>query len=279
MTKKKKVNVGMLLFEILMIVLALIYIYPIIMVIFNSFKTNSDLLSNVLLLPKKWIITNYVYVWNFMQYPRQFLNNVIVTSIGLVGIVVFSCTAAYMISRVKTKLSWALYLFCITPMIIPFQSIMITLLKLARIFHLANSDWGLGIEYWGFGIPIALFLYCGYMSTIPKEMDESAMIDGASSRQTLMYIIFPLLKPITTTVIVLDVMWIWNDFLLPLLMVNSDNSTRTLTLSAFTFVGTYETDWQYSMAALVLAVFPSIVFFIIMQKNIVKGVVAGAVKG
>jgi raffinose/stachyose/melibiose transport system permease protein len=234
---------------------------------------------NVLGLPNKWIMSNYIYVWNYMDYSRLFLNNVVVTLIGTAGIVLFSSMAAYILSRKKTKLSWLIYLFCIGPMLVPFQTIMITLLKSARIIGLTNSDWGLGIQYWGFGIPMAVFLFTGFMSSIPKEIDESAMVDGASTIRVFFSIIFPLLKTITSTVIVLDVMWIWNDFLLPLLMVDSQSDTRTLTLAAYSFVGTFVTDWQYSMAALVLAVLPSILFFIFMQKNIVKGVTAGAVKG
>ena len=141
-----------------------------------------------------------------------------------------------------------------TPMLIPFQTIMITLLKVMNIVNLSGSKVGLGIQYWGFGIPMAAFIYGNFMSTIPKELDESA-------------------------VIVIDVMWIWNDFLLPLLMVNSSNETKTLVLSAYTFVGQFNTQWHYAMAAMVLAVLPSIIIFIFLQKYIVEGVVAGAVKG
>jgi raffinose/stachyose/melibiose transport system permease protein len=275
----KNRKIGPILFEVFMIMLALAYIYPIVLIILNSFKTNRDLMLNVLALPQKWIITNYIYVWNYMGYPRLFVNTVVITVIGVFGIVLFSSMAAYILSRRKSKLNWVIYLFCIAPMLVPFQTIMITLLKSAKFLNLTKSDWGLGIQYWGFGIPMAVFLFSGFISTIPKEIDESAMVDGASSIRIFFSIIFPLLKPIISTVIVLDVMWIWNDFLLPLLMVNSDNSTRTLTLAAYTFLGTYVTDWQYSMSALVLAVFPSIIFFIFMQKNIVKGITAGAVKG
>jgi len=166
-----------------------------------------------------------------------------------------------------------------TPMLIPFQTIMITLLKVMNVVNLSGSKVGLGIQYWGFGIPMAAFIYGNFMSTIPKELDESAFIDGAGTFRTYRSIIFPLLKSVTFTVIVIDVMWIWNDFLLPLLMVNSSNETKTLVLSAYTFVGQFNTQWHYAMAAMVLAVLPSIIIFIFLQKYIVEGVVAGAVKG
>ena len=126
---------------------------------------------------------------------------------------------------------------------------------------------------------MATFIYYNFMQTIPKEIDESATIDGASTFRTFVSVIFPLLKSVTATVIVLDVMWIWNDFLLPLLMVNGSKNTQTLVLSAYTFVGQFNTQWHYAMTSMVLAVLPSIILFVLLQKYIVEGVVAGAVKG
>ncbi|OPJ59502.1 carbohydrate ABC transporter permease [Clostridium oryzae] len=270
---------GLLLLEIVMVIVAIMFLYPIILMIFNSLKSFSEVMANVIALPKHLEIKNYTYVWKFVNYPRLFLNNLIITTIGIIGIIFFASIASYKLSRTKTKYSWLVYLFCITPMLIPFQTIMITVLKLFKVLHLTNSTWGLGIQYWGFGVPMAIFIYHGFVKTIPKEIDESAVVDGASSFRTFFSIIFPLLKPVTSTIVVIDVMWIWNDFLLPLLMVNATKATQTLTLAAYTFVGQYITNWQYAMAAMVLAVFPSILFFIFMQKHIVKGVTAGAVKG
>jgi raffinose/stachyose/melibiose transport system permease protein len=156
---------------------------------------------------------------------------------------------------------------------------MITLLKTMNVLGLAGNRIGLGIQYWGFGIPMAAFIYFNFMSTVPRELDESSYIDGASTFRTYLSVIFPLLKSVTATVVVLDVMWIWNDFLLPLLMVNRSNETKTLVLAAYTFVGQFNTEWHYAMTAMALTVLPSIIFFIVFQKNIIAGVVAGAVKG
>lgn len=275
MTKKK----SRVLFEILMIVIALAFIFPVILVVINSFKTFSEVMSDVLALPKHLTFNNYSYVWKYVDYPRLFLNNLIITSVGVLGIVFFGSLAAYKLSRTKTKYSWAIFVFCITPMLVPFQTIMITVVKVAKVLHLTNSVLGLGVQYWGFGASLAVFIYHGFIKGIPKEIDESAIVDGASSFKTFFSIIFPLMKPVTTTIVIIDVMWIWNDFLLPLLMVNGSNSTKTLTLAAYSFVGQYTTDWQYTMTAVVMAVLPAIIFFIFMQKNIVKGVTAGAIKG
>jgi len=265
--------------EIVLIVVALVFIFPIILVGYNSLKTFGEVMINVMALPRHLTFENYSYVWKSINYPRLFLNNVVVTAIGVAGIVFISSIGAYKLARTNTKLSGIIYFLCIVPMLIPFQSIMVTLLKLAQTLHLANSDWGLGIQYWGLGAPMALFIYHGFVKGVPRELDESGTIDGASGFSLFFRIVFPLLKPVTATIIVIDVMWIWNDFLLPLLMVNGSPSTKTLTLAAYTFVGQYNTDWQYTMTAVVMTVLPSIIVFILLQKHIVKGVTAGAVKG
>lgn len=276
---KKKKQRRLYVLEIAMIALGALYIYPVFLMFDNSFKSLKEVLVNVVALPEQMLWENYTHVIEKMNYGRLFVNNLVITVIGIVGIVFFSSLAAYILARRSTKFTKFAYLFCIIPMLVPFQTIMIALVKAMKTMHLSNSLAGLGIQYWGFGIPMAVFIYMGFVKTIPRAIDESAMIDGASTFTTFVKIIFPLLKPITATVMVLDVMWIWNDFLLPMLMVNSSPATKTLTLAAYTFIGQYNTQWQYAMTAMVLALLPSILFFIFMQKYIIKGVVAGAVKG
>lgn len=276
---KNRKKIRLLLVEIIMVLVALIYIYPVFLMFMNSVKPFGEVVADVIKLPSTIEIQNYIDVIEKMHYQKLFLNNLIITSIGIVGIVVFSASTAYILDRRRTKYTKFVHLAIITPMLIPFQTIMITLLKVMSVVNLNSSTWGLGIQYWGFGIPMATFIYYNFMSTIPKEIDESATIDGASTFRTFVSVIFPLLKSVTATVIVLDVMWIWNDFLLPLLMVNSSKNTQTLVLSAYTFVGQFNTQWHYAMTAMVLAVLPSILLFIFLQKYIVEGVVAGAVKG
>ena len=279
MTMAQRKKTKKIVLTIVMLILALIYIYPVFLMVINSVKPFGEVIMDVIALPSKIEWSNYTYVMDKMQYGKLFLNNVIITVIGIVGIIVFSSMSAYIISRKKNIYTKFAQFVITTPMLIPFQTIMITLLKVMNIVNLSGSKVGLGIQYWGFGIPMAAFIYGNFMSTIPKELDESAFIDGAGTFRTYRSIIFPLLKSVTFTVIVIDVMWIWNDFLLPLLMVNSSNETKTLVLSAYTFVGQFNTQWHYAMAAMVLAVLPSIIIFIFLQKYIVEGVVAGAVKG
>ena len=274
-----KRKVGHVIMIIALTVIALLYFYPVFLMFMNSFKPFGEIVADPIALPKAPTWENYSYVIDKIKYSKLFLNNVIITVIGLAGIVAFASLAAYILDRRKTRYTKFVYTLLITPMLIPFQTIMITLLKAMSVIHLSGSKVGLGIQYWGFGIPMATFIFYNFMKTIPRELDESAHIDGASTIRTFISVIFPLLKSVTVTVIVLDVMWIWNDFLLPLLMVNSSNNTKTLVLAAYTFVGQMNTKWQYAMTAMVLTVLPSIVVFVFLQKYIVEGVVAGAVKG
>lgn len=275
----KKNKTGRIILEVVMVLLSLLFLYPLFLTVINSLKSFSELMTDVIALPKHLAFENYSYVWKYINYPRLFLNNAVVTLLGLFGIVLVSSIGAYKLARTKSRWSGIIYFLCIMPMLIPFQSIMLTVLQMAKHLQLSESTWGLGLMYWGFGAPLALFIYHGFVKSIPKEIDESAVMDGASGFRLFFSVIFPLLKSVTTTVIIIDVMWIWNDFLLPLLMVNGSPSTKTLTLAAYTFVGQYTSDWQYAMTAMVMAVLPSIIVFILLQKYIVKGVVAGAVKG
>lgn len=277
--KPTKKRIQLLLLELLMAFIALIYIYPIFLMFINSVKPFGEVVSDVIALPTKLALENYTYVIEKMNYGRLFFNNFTITTIGIAGIVLFSSLSAYILNRRKSKYTQLVHIIIITPMLIPFQTIMITLLKVMNVVHLSGSTWGLGIQYWGFGIPMATFIYYNFMQTIPVELDESASIDGASTLRTYVSVIFPLLKSVSATIIVLNVMWIWNDFLLPLLMVNSSAQIKTLVLSAYTFVGQYNTQWHYAMTSMVLAVLPSIIIFILLQRYIVDGVVAGAVKG
>ncbi|SKB74492.1 raffinose/stachyose/melibiose transport system permease protein [Lachnospiraceae bacterium] len=279
MGMKGKERLNKVIVILILTIAAIIYIYPVFLMFMSTFKSFGEVVVDAIALPKEPTLENITYVVKKIDYGNLFLNNLYITFVGIVGIVVFSSIAAYILDRNRGKLSSVIYTLIITPMLIPFQTIMITLLKAMNIIHLDQSKLGLGIQYWGFGAPMATFIFYNFMKTIPREIDESAHIDGASTLRTFVSVILPLLKPVTATVIVLDVMWIWNDFLLPLLMVNSNNRTKTLVLAAYTFVGQMNTKWQYAMTAMTLTVIPSIIAFIFLQKYIVEGVVAGAVKG
>jgi raffinose/stachyose/melibiose transport system permease protein len=275
--KHQQIRLAALEAGLLLFVLA--YLFPVLVMVYNGFKSYGEIMTDILAFPQTWTWANFVAVWTDMNVPGLFLNNLIITLIGVTGILAVGALAGFKLSRTKTKTSWVLFLLFILPMLIPFQASMITVLKLARTLGLSGSVVGLGIQYWGFGAPLAVFLYHGFVKSLPVELDEAALIDGAGRWQSFSRITFPLMSPMTFTILVVDVMWIWNDYLLPLIMVNSVKETRTLTLAVYAYFGQYVSNYGYAIAALVIAVLPSVVFFLFLQRHVVKGVTAGAVKG
>ena len=263
---------------VLLSITALLYLYPLFLVIINSFKTYEEITVNVIALPKKPTLNNYIDTWKIMEYPPLFFNTLIATALGVAGVVLISSLAGYKLSRTKTAYSWIIFIVLIAPMMIPFHSFMIALVKVARNMRLTRTPWGLGVLYWGLGASLAIFLYHGFVKTIPKELDDCARIDGASPARTFFQVIFPLLQPVTVSVVVINAMWMWNDFLLPLLILSGSKRSYTLQLAAYNFFGLYKIEWNYAMAGVLLTLIPAIVFYLALQKHIIKGMVAGAVK-
>jgi len=276
-SKRTKLTDGIL--QILLLIFGFVYIYPILLMCINGLKSPKEMAENVLALPGKIQWGNLSYVYNDIKYPNLMINTIVVTVIGIIGAVVISSIAAYILNRRKNRYTRTVYSILIAPMLIPFHTFMVTLLKVMVDLKLSGSLWGLGIQYWGFCAPMAVFIYYNFMNTVPKEIDECVRIDGASTLRAFFSVIFPLLVPVTVTILVLDIMWIWNDFVLPMIMVNTSVTTRTLTLGAYSYIGQFVTRWDYALCAMMMAVGPSILIFILLQKYIVDGVVAGSVKG
>lgn len=270
----------MIILEILLVAIALLFAFPLILTVVNSLKTNSEIMLNVFsFLPSGPQFQNYVEVWERMRFPLVFFNTLFITVGTTAGDIVFGSMAGYKLSRTRTRYSSVMFYVCISPMIITFSSIMITLTWMAKKLGLMGSLWGIIIVYWGLVLPFAIFLFHGFVKTIPFELEEAALIDGCGKFRNFVQIVFPLLLPATTTVAILNSITIWNDFLTPLLMIGSRAATRTLTLAANVFVGMYYTEYQLTMAAFCLSSLPIVVFFLFMQKYIVKGITTGAVKG
>ncbi|HYH04540.1 MAG TPA: carbohydrate ABC transporter permease [Bacillota bacterium] len=266
--------------ELFLIVLALLVMYPLFLVLINSFKTYAEVMSDVVALPRQGLHwDNYLKVIKLMDYPQLFLNTLLITGLGVAGVVLFSAMAGYKLSRTKTRYSWVVFLLCAGAIIIPFQTIMITLVKVAKILGLLNSLHGTAIIYWGLACPFAIFLYHGFVKTIPVELEECAILDGCSEFRVFFQIIFPLLTPVTVTIIIMDTMWFWNDFLFPLLVLGSNSEQGTLQLAAYQFFGMYKSEWHLAMASVILIITPVVLLFVILQKYIIKGMVAGAIKG
>ena len=270
---------GALAISLIMTVLALVYVYPLVLVIINSLKTFAQIMENVIALPSHLEWENFANAFTLMRYPNLFINTLIVTCMGTAGVVLLASLAGFKLSRTRTRISWLVFLACVAPMMIPFHSFMIALVKVARTLRLTNSIWGLGVVYWGLGVPLSLFLYHGFVKTVPTELDDCAAMDGARPLRAFFQVIFPLLQPVTVSVIVINAMWMWNDFLLPLLILGGSKASQTLQLAAYNFFGQYKIEWQSAMAGVLLTITPAIIFYLILQRHIIKGMVAGAVKG
>ena len=277
MSKKSKALHGVI--QLFLILFLLLYLSPLFLVGINAFKSYQEIMTDVMSLPSAFTLDNIKKELHNMKYPAPFLNTLIDTVIGTLGFIVIASVGVYKMAREKTRYSRCCFLFCIEPMMIPFQSFMLTLVNVATTVHINGKIWGLAIIYWGLGAPMSIFLYQGFAKGIPLELEESALIDGCNQFQLFTRIIFPMLKSCTATVTIINVMWIWNDFLLPYLVLDL-NEYKTISIAIQYMKGSYgRVDMGAIMAALILAVIPVIIFYLSCQKHIIKGVAAGAVKG
>ncbi|MBV6686217.1 carbohydrate ABC transporter permease [Rossellomorea marisflavi] len=265
------------LLEIVAIALAIVFMIPFYFVLVNSVKPFAAILIDAAAWPEEFMFSNYARVWEIIQFPRAFMNSFIITTISNIGLVLISSMAAWKMVRTPGKFSKVLFILFVSAMVIPFQTVMIPLMKVGGTLGLTNSIPGLILMYFGFGVPLSLFLYHGFVKTVPVEIEESAMMDGCSSFGVFWRIVFPLLKPITVTVVILNTLWIWNDYLLPLLVLQ-DAELRTIPLAASSFFAQYTKQWDMGLAALVLGITPVIIFFLFLQKHIIKGIASGSIK-
>lgn len=260
------------------IFLAILFAVPIYLIVINSFKTYGDIFSSPLKFPLPPTFQNFINVWNEANFIRYFVNTVISTTIGLTVVVCVSSLAAYKLSRTKTKLSKALFLYFTVSMLLPFEVIMLPLVSLLKNLKMLNNLPALGVIQASTSIAFSIFLYHGFIKSIPTQLDEAARIDGCGEIKLFIKIIFPLMKPITSTVIILNILSYWNSFLLPLLVLTKQE-VKTLPLFAYSFLGQYSSNYDLQLPAVILTGLPLVIFYIIMQKNIVKGLTASSVKG
>jgi len=272
-----------LFIEIIAIVFCVFYLYPIYIVFVNSFKNRQELYENMLALPKRFTTEYFLKAMEKMQFTNALKNSLIVTVVSIVILVILASMTAWMLVRTNNKLSQIIFMVFVATMIIPFQTIMMPLMQVmgwARdTLHIpmVNTLGGLIYMNVGFGASMAVFLYHGFVKSIPLSLEEAATIDGCNKFKVFWKIVFPMLKPTTATVIILDVIWIWNDYLLPSLVLSS-KELRTIPLSTASFFGQFTIEWNLAMAGLLLTIIPVIIFYLAAQKYIVKGVAAGAVK-
>jgi raffinose/stachyose/melibiose transport system permease protein len=256
--------------------LSLAYVLPFVLVFLNAFKPKYDILENPLAWPKQVSWDNFEQAMLKMNFFRALTNSIIITVISVAALIVFSSMLAYYLARTKTKFSKVTFLILVASMIVPFQALMIPFMSIFAQFVSLNNRAALVFFYIGFGVALSTFLYHGFISKIPMDLDEAAAMDGASDLTIFWKIMFPMLRPVTATVAIVNALWIWNDFLLPRLVLTQE--TQTLPLSTYLFYGQYSTEYGQAMAGLLLAVLPIIIFYLILQKQFISGITTGAVK-
>lgn len=262
-------------------VISLMYVYPIVLVFINSFKKKAYISKEPFALPtdKMFVgLENYLRGIQQTDLIKAFGRSVFITVFSVAAIILFCSMCAWYISRVNTKVTRTIYVLCLFAMVVPFQMEMYTLSKIANMLHMGNP-WGIIVIYLGFGAGLSVFMFTGFMKSIPLEIEEAAMIDGCTPIQTYFRVVMPISKPTCVTVAILQAMWIWNDYLLPSLVLDQ-RKYKTVPMAVQYLKGGYgSVDMGAMMGTLVLAIVPIIIFYLFCQKYIIEGVVAGAVKG
>lgn len=279
---KKKATLQTTFLFTFLLLLALVFITPIFFVLMNSFKGRFFISDQPFALPKGELfagVENYMRGIDRADFFSAFGWSVFITVVSVLVIVLFTSMTAWYITRVKTKSSEFLYFAFVFSMVVPFQMIMFTMSKLADMLKL-NNPLGMVVLYLGFGAGLSVFMFCGFVKGIPLEIEEAAMMDGCNPVKTFFQIVFPILKPTAITVAILNAMWIWNDYLLPYLVIGVGTPYKTIPVAVQYLMGSYGAkDYGALMALLVLSIIPIVVFYLFCQKYIIEGVVAGAVKG
>jgi raffinose/stachyose/melibiose transport system permease protein len=285
MTRQK---VGLILLEVFTFLLLVAFFFPFFIVIVNAAKENPEIIRNPLSLPENWfnVFKNAIEIMgrDNINYFQSFGYSVLITTISLLLIGVFSAMAAWVLVRTKKRYSVIIFMFFISGMVVPFQVVMLPLVRLLQTLKnltgipLKETVHGVVLAYIGFGAPLSVFMFSGFIKSIPMDIEEAAIIDGCSKPQVFFRIILPILKPIFVTMLVLNGMWIWNDYLLPALILGIGEDIQTLPLSVANLAGFYDKDWSLILTSVLMAALPAVVLFLFAQKHIIKGMTSGAIK-
>lgn len=272
----------------LVFLLFAIFMVPFAMVVLNSSKTSREIIFNAIALPESWgqLFTNtrLIFTNPTVDYLGAIQDSAVITILSLIVIVLFSSMCAWVLVRSKTRWSVVLFMVFVAAMVIPFQVLMYPLVRWMRVigdilhFRLLGTIPGIVFAYLGFGCPLSIFIFHGFIKNIPYELEESATIDGCSPARTFFSIVFPLLKPIIVTVLILNGIWIWNDYLLPLLVLGSNGIVQTVPIAVTAFAGAYLKQWDLILTSTLIAMLPIIVLYLFAQRYIIKGMVEGAIK-
>lgn len=263
-----------------LIIAFIVFVFPFALIIINSFKSNGQILENPFSLPKTINFSHFADVINKMNLSVTFTNSVLITFISTLIILLFSSMTAYYLVRFNNKFSKIFFTILVISMIIPFQSVMIPLMYIygAKLNLIDTVPIPLLIVFYsGFGSALSVFIYHGFIKSIPLELEEAALIDGCGRKKTFFKIVFPMLAPTSTTITILNVMWIWNDYLLPSLILNKEN-LYTMPIKMKVFSGTYMNNWELLIPALLITIIPILLVYFVSQKYVIEGVMQGSIK-
>ena len=275
----KKEQRKLIITEAVMIVIAVIWFIPIYYLIVTTFKTAQEATAGPLALPKVWVFQNYIDAWKNMEYSRSFFNTFKITASAVVIIVLVTSLAGYALARTKTKWGNRFFLLFLAGLMVPFQMNIVSLFKIVKGVGLMNTVWAVILVDVAINVPQGIFLFKEFVeSSVPKELEEAAEIDGCSVLKKFFVIIMPLLKPVIATVVILVTLNVWNEFMTPLLFIQSRQNDVILQ-EVSRNIGQFSTDWTALFPMLMLGVAPLMIFYIFMQKYVISGVAAGAVKG
>ena len=284
----RKEKIGLILLEVFAIILLIAFFYPFYIIIINAAKSYSEIITDPLSLPDN-IFQIFRNAKEVMEKPNinyfsSFMYSVIITFVSLVAIGIFSAMAAWVLVRTKTRYSLIIFMIFLSGMVIPFQVVMLPLVRLLQTMKditgipFKGTVHGIILAYIGFGAPLSIFLFHGFIKSIPMDIEEAAIIDGCTKSQVFFKVILPILKPIFVTLLVLNGMWIWNDYLLPVLILGKGSSVQTLPLSVSMLAGNYFKDWSLILTSVLTAALPVVILFLFAQKHIIKGMTSGAIK-
>lgn len=275
MLNRKKIR--RILLQALLLVFTLIFLSPLLYMALNSFKPYSQMLKHPWALPAGLFLDNYRKAFGQMMFFQSFFNSLVITLLSVVLIVLLGALAAYPIARFKNRTTDFLSVYFLVGYMVPTQVLIVQIFSVMKLFRMINTRTGLILVY-AAGVSFAVFMYQGFIKSLPIDMEESALIDGASPGQVFWRVVFPLLKPATATLVIFQTMWIWNDFTLSSLFLSS-RKNLTLLLELHQCIGEFSLDWSVMLAIMCIVMLPMVVFYLLMQKQIIAGMTSGAVKG
>lgn len=264
--------------EAVMIAAAIVFFIPFYFIVAMTFKSPEEMAGFPLSLPGSLRFDNYADTWRMMRFPTVLGNTLLITASAVAVLVLFGSLAAYPLARKTNRIYNFLYIYFIAGIMVPFQLAMVPLYRFVNALHLVNTYHGAVLIYSAINLPMAIFLYAGFLKATPRELEEAAWIDGCSRFRAFWVAVFPIVKPATATVAVLCSLSTWNDFIIPLLFLQ-DQDRRTITIELYMFVGEHVTNWSLLFPGMVLSVIPLLAAYLFLQKYIIKGIAAGSVKG